>query len=140
MRFDSDGTVQKKLTGVKPDELATPVNQRFEAWRLGAVSDRVEALLNEVDAEKGMRDAVYDKYARSLAAPGEAVGALAAQSVGEPSTQMTLNTFHLAGHGAGNVTRYPSAARNHHDRIFGIKTPQITIPVLDDDRAGLASS
>ena len=104
VRFDSDGTVQKKLTGVKPDELATPVNQRFEAWRLGAVSDRVEALLNEVDAEKGMRDAVYDKYARSLAAPGEAVGALAAQSVGEPSTQMTLNTFHLAGHGAGNVT------------------------------------
>ncbi len=29
---------------------------------------------------------------------------LAAQSIGEPSTQMTLNTFHLAGHGAVNVT------------------------------------
>ena len=34
---------------------------------------------------------------RSLAAPGEAVGVIAAQSVGEPSTQMTLNTFHMAG-------------------------------------------
>ena len=67
--------MQKKLTGVMHDDLSTPVNQRFEAWRLGAVSDRVESLLNEVDAEKGMRDAVYDKYARSLAAPGEA-GAL----------------------------------------------------------------
>jgi DNA-directed RNA polymerase I subunit RPA1 len=39
------------------------------------------------------------KYMRSLAEPGEAVGVLAAQSVGEPSTQMTLNTFHLAGVG-----------------------------------------
>jgi hypothetical protein len=47
---------------------------------------------------------VWLKYLRALADPGEAVGTLAAQSVGEPSTQMTLNTFHLAGHGGANVT------------------------------------
>ena len=35
--------------------------------------------------------------------PGEQVGVIAAQSVGEPSTQMTLNTFHHAGVGAKNV-------------------------------------
>jgi len=41
----------------------------------------------------------------SLADPGEAVGCLAAQAIGEPSTQMTLNTFHLAGFGGGlNIT------------------------------------
>ncbi|KAG6916710.1 hypothetical protein DXG01_005659 [Tephrocybe rancida] len=44
------------------------------------------------------------KYMRSLIDPGEAVGLLASQGVGEPSTQMTLNTFHFAGHGAANVT------------------------------------
>ena len=44
------------------------------------------------------------KYLRSLVEPGEAVGIVAGQSVGEPSTQMTLNTFHLAGHSAKNVT------------------------------------
>ena len=44
------------------------------------------------------------KYLRSLVEPGEAVGVVAGQSVGEPSTQMTLNTFHLAGHAAKNVT------------------------------------
>jgi DNA-directed RNA polymerase I subunit RPA1 len=44
------------------------------------------------------------KYLRSLVEPGEAVGIIAGQSVGEPSTQMTLNTFHLAGHSAKNVT------------------------------------
>ena len=37
-------------------------------------------------------------------APGENVGVLTAQSLGEPSTQMTLNTFHLAGFGGANVT------------------------------------
>lgn len=44
------------------------------------------------------------KYMRSVVDPGEAVGIVAGQSVGEPSTQMTLNTFHLAGHSTKNVT------------------------------------
>ncbi|KIY73811.1 beta and beta-prime subunits of DNA dependent RNA-polymerase [Cylindrobasidium torrendii FP15055 ss-10] len=44
------------------------------------------------------------KYLASMVDPGEAVGLLASQGVGEPSTQMTLNTFHFAGHGAANVT------------------------------------
>jgi DNA-directed RNA polymerase I subunit RPA1 len=44
------------------------------------------------------------KYFYSLVTPGDAVGPIAAQSIGEPSTQMTLNTFHLAGHGGANVT------------------------------------
>lgn len=47
---------------------------------------------------------MWVKYMRCLANPGETVGSIAAQSVGEPSTQMTLNTFHLAGHGGANVT------------------------------------
>lgn len=39
----------------------------------------------------------FSKYYSSLACPGEAVGAIAAQGFGEPSTQMTLNTFHTSG-------------------------------------------
>ena len=50
-------------------------------------------------SEEGFQRLMELKYMRSLAAPGEAVGVLAAQSVGEPSTQMTLNTFHMAGMG-----------------------------------------
>lgn len=46
----------------------------------------------------------YLKYMKSVAHPGENVGTIAGQSIGEPSTQMTLNTFHLAGHGAENMT------------------------------------
>ncbi|KAK3044747.1 hypothetical protein LTS18_000465, partial [Coniosporium uncinatum] len=43
-------------------------------------------------------------YLKTVVEAGEAVGVVAGQSVGEPSTQMTLNTFHLAGHAAKNVT------------------------------------
>jgi len=45
-------------------------------------------------------------YKQSIVAPGEMVGIIAAQSIGEPTTQMTLNTFHFAGVASkSNVTR-----------------------------------
>jgi DNA-directed RNA polymerase II subunit RPB1 len=45
-------------------------------------------------------------YTKAIVAPGEMVGMIAAQSLGEPATQMTLNTFHLAGVATkSNVTR-----------------------------------
>ena len=45
-------------------------------------------------------------FETSKISPGEMVGALAAQSIGEPATQMTLNTFHFAGVSSkSNVTR-----------------------------------
>jgi DNA-directed RNA polymerase subunit A" len=47
--------------------------------------------------QKEIFEAVTKEYRNSLADPGESVGILSAESIGEPSTQMTLNTFHLAG-------------------------------------------
>ena len=49
-------------------------------------------------------DLVCEEYKNSLAEPGESVGLVAAESIGEPSTQMTLNTFHFAGVSEMNVT------------------------------------
>jgi len=49
---------------------------------------------------------INSAYMNSLCNPGEMVGMVAAQSVGEPTTQMTLNTFHFAGVASkSNVTR-----------------------------------
>jgi len=45
------------------------------------------------------------KYKKSLIHPGEMVGPLAAQSIGEPTTQLTLNTFHTAGTSKANATQ-----------------------------------
>lgn len=73
------------------------------------------------------------KYMKSVVEPGEAVGIVAGQSVGEPSTQMTLNTFHLAGHSAKNVTlgiprlrEIVMTASNH------ISTPAMTLHVNEE--------
>lgn len=43
------------------------------------------------------QEAFLECYGRALVDPGEAVGTIAAQSIGEPGTQMTLRTFHYAG-------------------------------------------
>jgi len=51
-------------------------------------------------------DMVVYHYKKSIISPGEMVGIIAAQSIGEPTTQLTLNTFHFAGVSSkGNVTR-----------------------------------
>ncbi len=58
-------------------------------------------------SKKGVDKAVTstaEQYKRALMEPGEAVGIIAAQSIGEPGTQMTLRTFHYAGVKEQNVT------------------------------------
>ena len=51
-------------------------------------------------------DTILLAYKKSIVSPGEMVGMIAAQSIGEPTTQMTLNTFHFAGVASkSNVTR-----------------------------------
>ncbi len=52
----------------------------------------------------GLLEEIKTKFNQSLAPAGEAIGSVAAQSIGEPTTQMTLNTFHLAGLSEKNVT------------------------------------
>jgi len=53
--------------------------------------------------EKVVKKAV-EKYEAAMVEPGEPVGVVAAQSIGEPGTQMTLRTFHYAGVREYNVT------------------------------------
>lgn len=51
-------------------------------------------------------ETIVTTYKKAIIAPGEMVGMIAAQSIGEPTTQMTLNTFHFAGVASkSNVTR-----------------------------------
>lgn len=124
-----------------------PVLARYNpAKYLGSVSekfqDKLESFLDDNSKlfkkhdevnEKKFRALMQLKYMRSLINPGEAVGIIASQSVGEPSTQMTLNTFHFAGHGAANVTLgIPRMREIIMTASAAIKTPQMTLPILDD--------
>src|SRR5881296_2906610 len=63
----------------------------------------LENRLSKEGVEKVMKK-VLDLIDRALAEPGEAVGVVTAQSIGEPGTQMTLRTFHFAGVKERNVT------------------------------------
>ena len=55
------------------------------------------------------------------------VGALAAQSLGEPATQMTLNTFHYAGVSAKNVTLGVPRLKEIINISKKPKTPSLTV-------------
>lgn len=61
------------------------------------------ANLSAKKADKVIEETIHD-YEWAKASPGESVGLVTAESIGEPGTQMTLNTFHYAGVAEMNVT------------------------------------
>lgn len=98
---------------LNPNRNAFATSEKFYEKVTDYIKNNKDGLLKEKGDKSKSADLIARKYAEillhtkylgSLAEPGEAVGIVAGQSVGEPSTQMTLNTFHLAGHSAKNVT------------------------------------
>jgi len=70
---------------------------------------------------------IETRFKQAQVQPGEMVGALAAQSLGEPATQMTLNTFHYAGVSAKNVTLGVPRLKEIINVSKRPKTPSLTI-------------
>ncbi|BFH73307.1 DNA-directed RNA polymerase subunit A'' [Sulfurisphaera javensis] len=87
--------------------------------------------INESDVDKIIDLAVKD-YQESLIEPGEAVGIVAAQSIGEPGTQMTLRTFHFAGIRELNVTLGLPRLIEIVDARKTPSTPIMTIYLTDE--------
>ncbi|KAH7920489.1 DNA-directed RNA polymerase II, subunit 1 [Leucogyrophana mollusca] len=77
---------------------------------------------------------IETKFNQSLVNPGEMCGTLAAQSIGEPATQMTLNTFHYAGVSSKNVTLGVPRLKEIINVATNIKTPSLSV-YLDADIA-----
>ncbi|OLL22690.1 DNA-directed RNA polymerase II subunit rpb1 [Neolecta irregularis DAH-3] len=78
---------------------------------------------------------IESRFTSSVAYPGEMCGTLAAQSIGEPATQMTLNTFHYAGVSSKNVTLGVPRLKEILNVAKDIKTPSLTI-YLNPDISG----
>ncbi|KAK5638056.1 hypothetical protein RI129_012351 [Pyrocoelia pectoralis] len=103
----------------------------------GSLSDQLQSLMFKHSyfhkkKDKEFRRMLRFKAMQSLCAPGEPVGLLAAQSIGEPSTQMTLNTFHFAGRGEMNVTLgIPRLREILMMASKNLKTPSMEIPFLN---------
>ncbi|KAG5298825.1 RNA polymerase II largest subunit [Histoplasma capsulatum G186AR] len=86
----------------------------------------VEYSLNRL-AFQHVLGAIESRFSKAMANPGEMVGVLAAQSIGEPATQMTLNTFHFAGVSSKNVTLGVPRLKEILNVATNIKTPSMTV-------------
>ncbi|EKX72538.1 DNA-directed RNA polymerase II largest subunit, putative [Theileria equi strain WA] len=95
--------------------LALHSRRLMEHEKIG--SDALDWLLGEIERH----------FYKSIAHPGECVGAIAAQSIGEPATQMTLNTFHFAGVSSKNVTLGLPRLKELINVVRNVKTPSLTI-------------
>ncbi|HID90832.1 TPA: DNA-directed RNA polymerase subunit A', partial [Candidatus Bathyarchaeota archaeon] len=108
--------VQHIIRMVKVADKGKPTSRQFVESCLEKIKDELtpklynelrrnllKAGLSELGVKKVVETTV-ENYKKALIEPGEAVGIVAAQSIGEPGTQMTLRTFHFAGVRERNVT------------------------------------
>ena len=121
----------KKLTFAPPTKL-------FEILYYFYLTPR-ELLVHKRFHRKGLElllDTVFMKYKQSIVHPGEMVGVVAGQSIGEPTTQLTLNTFHLAGVASkSNVTRGVPRIEEILRLTDNPKKPAMTIHLKSADEA-----
>ena len=79
-------------------------------------------------------DVITTTYKKSIVTPGEMVGLIAGQSIGETSTQMTLNTFHFAGVSSkSNVTRGVPRIEEILSLSSEPKNPSLTVYLKKED-------
>lgn len=85
--------ITEKLEGL---DLPPSIREAIQAGLKGVPvkSEQLEDIISQVASD----------YEHSKVEPCEAVGVVAAQSIGEPGTQMTMRTFHYAGVAEINVT------------------------------------
>lgn len=101
---------EEKIPFALIEELKKHLPERVSA-------ERVEKIL----------EAVKERYEKARVHAGEAVGLVGAESIGEPGTQMTLNTFHFAGVSEMNVTVGLPRIIEIFDARKEIKTPMMEI-------------
>ncbi|MDI6917621.1 MAG: DNA-directed RNA polymerase subunit A'' [Thermoplasmatales archaeon] len=93
------------------EKLKETVQKELEKMKIHIPESVVDKLVARIGRKKvSIKDLrnvlkeVAEKFAQHMIEPGEAVGIVTAQSIGEPGTQMTMRTFHYAGVAEMNVT------------------------------------
>ncbi|TXT56782.1 MAG: DNA-directed RNA polymerase subunit A'' [Candidatus Thorarchaeota archaeon] len=132
--------MSKRKTSAVESHMEKRFEQIREEKRLPPkVIDELEEKLGHLDITKkefdDICDNVINSYEQSIVEPGEAVGTVAAQSIGEPGTQMTLRTFHYAGVAELSVTQGLPRLIEIVDARRNPSTPTMTIH-LEPEYAG----
>jgi len=105
-----------------PENIKLELKGKLKAVRTKLTAEKLDAIIREIVAG----------YERSKVEPREAVGIVAAQSIGEPGTQMTMRTFHYAGVGAIYITLGLPRIIEIVDARKKLSTPTMTIRLLDE--------
>ncbi|KAL2178310.1 uncharacterized protein P884DRAFT_198010 [Thermothelomyces heterothallicus CBS 202.75] len=106
-------------------------NELDEASRQARIMAAAQAHVDRVAkvSERTLRQFIQmclHKYKKARVEPGHAVGAVGAQSIGEPGTQMTLKTFHFAGVAGMSITQGVPRIKEIINASKLISTPVIT--------------
>ena len=106
--IDSQQLLDEKATArIKESEAKSLVKGYADRLNPRLAEELEEALKKgelSKKASKAVCEATVSLYKKALVEPGEAMGVVGAQSIGEPGTQMTLRTFHFAGVRERDVT------------------------------------
>lgn len=84
-------------------DIISEYNDKLPSKIVDDIKNSIQKGVSDTKLKKVM-EATYEEYKNAQVQPGEAVGVISAESIGEPGTQMTLNTFHFAGVAEMNVT------------------------------------
>ncbi len=96
------------------------------------IEAELEKLKPDEETARKIIERCYEAYMKNLMEPGEAAGIVAAQSIGEPGTQMTMRTFHYAGVAEINVTLGLPRLIEILDVRKNPSTPMMTIRLLPE--------
>ena len=107
----------------------TDLNMGAEEFEKAIVDNKAKVTKSQL---KEFLNTCWIKYVKSKVEPGTTVGAIGAQSIGEPGTQMTLKTFHFAGVASMNVTLGVPRIKEIINAAKNISTPIISSKLYDD--------
>lgn len=85
-------------------EMLQKMRKRLPQAVVFAIAEKIEGYKVSQPLLKKIIETTCEKYELHQIDPNESAGILAAQSIGEPGTQMTMRTFHYAGVAEINVT------------------------------------
>lgn len=91
------------------------------------------------DLPEEQKERLRERYKEMQFEPGEAIGTLAAQSIAEPATQMTMETYHSAGAAKVSITLGLPRLVEIVDARKNPKTPSMTV-YLDEDHTSEADA
>jgi len=131
--------VEETLSSLGQTELIKP-NELFKLAWLFYLTPKELLMMRKFNRKAlvYLMETLVLNYNKAIVHPGEMVGMIAAQSIGEPTTQMTLNTFHFAGVASkSNVTRGVPRIEEILSLSENPKQPSTTIYLKEEDQTSI---